>query len=228
MTDRDDYPNGFKFDPSAFTTKDSGERQSYASGMQRDTERGKPRFDLLMPKGVPFADQMLTRFAALMARGAEKYDARNWEQADSAAELERYHSSAFRHFMQWIAGETDEDHAAAVMFNLMAAETLKYKLAFEASASRAANEIAASWDDEDDGPSCCEDDEDEWPEGWVDIGYTTDGGSFFMAPLGTPEPEPLATRRPEWPKYRAKSLGADPLNYRFDYETRSWRAFDGA
>lgn len=113
----------------AYETKDGGERQEYASGMQRDTERGKPRFDLLMPKGVPFDAQMLTRFAALMARGAEKYDARNWEKADSEAELGRYYSSAFRHFMQWQVGETDEDHAAAVMFNLMAAETLKYKLA---------------------------------------------------------------------------------------------------
>ncbi|MGI5245463.1 dATP/dGTP diphosphohydrolase domain-containing protein [Dactylosporangium sp. CA-139066] len=111
-----------------FETKDSGERAQFASGMVRDTEKGKPRFDLLMPKGVPFREQMLTRFAALMARGAEKYAARNWEQADSEAELERMLSSAFRHFMQWMAGETDEDHAAAVMFNLMAAETLRWKL----------------------------------------------------------------------------------------------------
>jgi len=111
-----------------FYTKDSGDRVEYDSGMQRDTEAGKPRFSLMLPKGVPYEEQFLTRFAALLARGAEKYDARNWEKAEGELELERYHSSAFRHLIQWIAGETDEDHAAAVAFNLMAAETVKYKM----------------------------------------------------------------------------------------------------
>jgi hypothetical protein len=118
-----------------FETKDSGERMEFSSGMKRDTEAGKPRFDLLWPKGIPFEEQMLTRFAALMARGAEKYDARNWEKADSEAELDRYHSSAARHFAQWASGERDEDHAAAVMFNLMCAETLRWKLAHEGEAA---------------------------------------------------------------------------------------------
>lgn len=113
---------------STYTTLDSGERAEFDSGMQRDTEAGKPRFDLLVPEGIPFADQLLTRFAALMARGAEKYTERNWEQADSEAELARMRSSAFRHFMQWLCGETDEDHAAATMFNLMAHEATAYKL----------------------------------------------------------------------------------------------------
>jgi len=111
-----------------FETKDSGERAQYESGMVRDTEKGKARFDLLFPLGVPYAAQMLTRFAELMARGAEKYDARNWEKAKGAEELARYRSSALRHLVQWLAGETDEDHAAAVMFNLLAGETVKYKM----------------------------------------------------------------------------------------------------
>lgn len=108
-----------------FETKDSGARAAYDSGMVRDTEEGKARFDLLVPLGVPYQEQILTRFADLLARGAEKYSARNWEKANSQAELDRYKSSAFRHFMQWITGETDEDHAAAVMFNLMCYETVK-------------------------------------------------------------------------------------------------------
>lgn len=108
-----------------WTTKDSGARAEYESGMVRDTEEGKARFDLLVPLGVPYEKQILTRFADLLARGAEKYSARNWEKADSQAELDRYKSSAFRHFMQWITGETDEDHAAAVMFNIMCYETIK-------------------------------------------------------------------------------------------------------
>jgi hypothetical protein len=111
-----------------FETKDSGQRAEYASGMVRDTEAGKARFDLLFPLDVPYSAQMLTRFAELMARGAEKYDARNWEKAKGAEELARYRSSALRHLVQWLAGETDEDHAAAVMFNLLAGETVKYKM----------------------------------------------------------------------------------------------------
>lgn len=111
-----------------FETKDSGERENYASGMVRDTESGKPRFDLLLPRGVPYEAQFLSRVASLLARGAEKYSARNWEKASGEAELERFKGSAFRHLMQWLADETDEDHAAAVVFNLMAYETTKWKL----------------------------------------------------------------------------------------------------
>ena len=124
-----------------FETKDSGSRAEYASGMVRDTEEGKARFDLLLPKGIDYRDQMLTRFAELMARGAAKYNARNWELARGEEELERYHSSALRHLVQWATGETDEDHAAAVMFNLMAAETVKAKMRADASV-RLANALA--------------------------------------------------------------------------------------
>lgn len=114
---------------SVFETKDSGARAEYDSGMVRDIEEGKPRFDLLLPSGVPFAEQMLTRDAMLMERGRKKYGARNWEKANGEAELARYHSSALRHLHQWIAGETDEDHAAAVRFNVMAGEFVKRRLA---------------------------------------------------------------------------------------------------
>lgn len=111
-----------------FETKDSGSRQHWDSGMQRDTEEGKARFDLLHPVGVPYADQLLTRFAELMGRGAVKYEDRNWEKANSEAEISRAKSSAARHFEQWLTGETDEDHAAAVMFNLLVVETTSWKL----------------------------------------------------------------------------------------------------
>lgn len=108
---------------STFETKDSGKRVSYDSGMVRDVQDEKPNFYLTLPKGVSYKDQMLTRFAELMTRGAEKYGDRNWEKANSQEELDRFKSSAFRHFIQWICGETDEDHAAAVMFNITAYET---------------------------------------------------------------------------------------------------------
>lgn len=110
-----------------YETKDSGARSEYASGMVRDTQEGKPRFHLMLPLGVPFDEQMLTRLAALMERGMDKYGWRNWEKADSDEELIRFKESAFRHFVQWLTGEDDEDHAAAVMFNVIAAETVEYK-----------------------------------------------------------------------------------------------------
>ena len=113
---------------SNYITKDSGKRQQFDSGGQRDTQEGKARFDLLFPKGVPYDEQLITRFAYLMGRGAEKYNDRNWELFNSEEELDRAKSSALRHLIQWYHEEDDEDHAAAVMFNLLAAENIKRKL----------------------------------------------------------------------------------------------------
>lgn len=126
-----------------FVTNDSGVREQYETGMQRDTEVGKPRFDLLMPIGLPFQDQMVVRWAMLMARGAQKYDARNWERARTRKELERYVSSTLRHVNQWAAamlglpcGCSDthlcdihsEDHGAATFFNITGAEYTRYHM----------------------------------------------------------------------------------------------------
>lgn len=111
-----------------FITKDSGERQEYPTGMKRDTQDGKPNFNLIIPKELPYEDQLFTRLAYLMTRGAVKYGDRNWELSCTEEELERFKSSAFRHFMQWICGEIDEDHAAAVVFNIQCAEYAKHRL----------------------------------------------------------------------------------------------------
>jgi hypothetical protein len=111
-----------------YETKDSGKRQEYDSGMHRDSQENKPRFDLLIPEDMKYDDTLLYRWAMLMDRGAGKYGNRNWELADSKVELDRFKQSAFRHFMQWISGEEDEDHAAAVFFNVNAVELLKLKL----------------------------------------------------------------------------------------------------
>jgi hypothetical protein len=113
---------------TGYITKDSGKREEYDSGMVRDTQEGKPRYDLLVPDGVPYEHQFLTRVAGLLARGAEKYSDRNWEKASGSAELARFKSSALRHLMQWITDERDEDHAAAVVFNLLAYESIKWKM----------------------------------------------------------------------------------------------------
>lgn len=110
-----------------YRTKDSGKRVEFDSGMVRDTAEDKARFELLLPLGVPYRDQFLVRVAELLARGAVKYQDRNWEKAQGDEEMERFKSSAIRHLMQWAAGEDDEDHAAAVVFNLLGYETVKWK-----------------------------------------------------------------------------------------------------
>lgn len=109
-----------------YITKDSGQRQEYASGMRRDLQDGKPRYDLVIPVGLP--DHMLKRWAMLLERGMAKYGYRNWEKANSEEELLRFKQSAFRHFIQWFEGEEDEDHAAAVFFNIQAFEATKNKV----------------------------------------------------------------------------------------------------
>ncbi len=106
----------------SFITKDSGKRHLFSTGMQRDIQEGKPRYDLVY---IP----MLTRWAELMARGAEKYGERNWEKAETQEEIVRFKASAFRHFIQWFNDEADEDHAAAVFFNIAGVEFVKNKLA---------------------------------------------------------------------------------------------------
>ena len=112
-----------------YTTKDSGERQQFASGMQRDVTEGKIKWHLV------FSGPMLERWAKLMTRGAEKYDDNNWMKADSADEHDRFKQSAFRHFMQWYSGDTDEDHAAAVVFNINGTEYVKDRIASQHAAN---------------------------------------------------------------------------------------------
>ncbi len=104
-----------------FITKDSGERIEFDSGMKRDTQVGKPRYDLCDKR-------MYKRWAELMGRGADKYGENNWRKANSQAELNRFRASAERHLISWLDGEDDEDHAAAVMFNVAAYEAIKLKL----------------------------------------------------------------------------------------------------
>lgn len=106
-------------------------REEFQGGGHRDSEAGKPRFDLLLPKGMPYDKQPLTRFARHMEMGSKRYGDRNWESFSDERALERAKSSAFRHFMQWFNGEDDEDHMSACYFNLMAVEYIKWRIANE-------------------------------------------------------------------------------------------------
>lgn len=93
----------------AFAVKDSGVRESFATGAVRDTSEGKPRFDLLPVTA-------LRRIADHYAAGAKKYDAWNWAKG---IVYSRCFESAMRHLSQWREGDRSEDHLAAVCFNVM-------------------------------------------------------------------------------------------------------------
>lgn len=105
-----------------FTVKDSGARQQFESGMVRDTPEGKT--DYLLVRDGP----MLKRWATHLTAGAKKYMKRNWMKATGQEEYDRFRESAARHFESWLNGETDEDHAAGVFFNINGAEYLRGKL----------------------------------------------------------------------------------------------------
>jgi hypothetical protein len=110
-----------------FTVKDSGQRKTYPSGLLRDVTEGKTQWHRI-------ADgPMAARWAEHLTKGAAKYpdlpDGRpNWSLASGPEELRRFRESAFRHFMQWYLGESDEDHAAAVFFNVNGAEYVRERM----------------------------------------------------------------------------------------------------
>lgn len=107
-----------------FDIKDSGERTQFESGMVRDTTEGKIDFSLVLD------GPMFKRWADHLTKGALKYAKRNWMKARGQEELDRFRESALRHFLQWFQGDTDEDHAAAVMFNINGAEFVKEQMRF--------------------------------------------------------------------------------------------------
>lgn len=92
-----------------FGMKDSGERRKFDSGAQRDRGDLKPRPDLISP----FFQE---RLGWICAKGAEKYEPRNWEKG---MPLSVFLESAERHLMQFKQGDMSEDHVGQAAWNLM-------------------------------------------------------------------------------------------------------------
>ena len=100
--------------------KDKGERVEFTTGMIREPNDGRGRYDLISPI-------MLRRLAILYERGAEKYTKkdetgnvissgeRNWEKG---GKLSRFLNSAIRHIQQYLEGYRDEDHIIQAIWNL--------------------------------------------------------------------------------------------------------------
>lgn len=108
-----------------YETKDSGKRLSLTNGMVRDIEDGKIDYSLV------FSGVMFERWAGLLTRGAVKYGSDNWLRGTESTDLEgreevkaRFKRSLLRHMVQWLRGDTDEDHAAAIIFNVNGYETM--------------------------------------------------------------------------------------------------------
>lgn len=89
---------------------DGGERMTYANGGMREPSTGKGAYELVSP----FA---LERIAVWYELGARKYADRNWEKGIPFGRLIQ---SAIRHLIRWMQGRRDEDHLAAVCWNVMA------------------------------------------------------------------------------------------------------------
>jgi hypothetical protein len=85
-------------------------KETFSSGAQRDSQLDKPRYDLIPP-------EPMRRLAALYASGAQHYGDYNWAKG---MPLTRILASLMRHLYAAIAGNTDEDHWAAVLWNTMA------------------------------------------------------------------------------------------------------------
>jgi hypothetical protein len=110
-----------------FEIKDSGARQEFKSGMVRDTTAGKINYLKVLD------GPMFDRWAEHLTKGAIKYPdvspgVANWTLASGVEELIRFKQSAFSHFRKWVREEMDEDHAAALFFNVNGYEFVKEKL----------------------------------------------------------------------------------------------------
>jgi len=86
---------------------DSGTREQFDTGAQRDTASDKPRPDLISPYSQ-------LRVGEWLRKGAEKYDERNWEKG---IPVSRCLASLCRHLLGYMVGDTTEDHLAAVRTN---------------------------------------------------------------------------------------------------------------
>lgn len=90
---------------------DSGERTNFDTGAVRDASAGKGTPSLIPPIAIR---KMARRFED----GATKYGRDNWMKG---IPLSRYQDSLMRHLLQWAEGDTTEDHAGAVLWNMACA-----------------------------------------------------------------------------------------------------------
>jgi hypothetical protein len=92
--------------------EDSGKRKEFKSGARKDPGSVETygRFDLIPPSS-------LKRLALIYAKGAKKYDDRNWEKGIPTGVCI---DACLRHINRWREGSRVEDHLAQAAFWLFA------------------------------------------------------------------------------------------------------------
>lgn len=100
------------------TMKDSGERQQFETGAERQPTTGKGSFDLL-----PMLS--LIKISKVMQAGACKYKKRNWE---NGIKLSRFFDSGMRHLSQFVLGFKDEEHLSQAIWNFMCLQETKIRI----------------------------------------------------------------------------------------------------
>lgn len=85
--------------------------RQFETGSHRSCAKGKPRLSL-----VP--QEELKRVAAHYTKGGEEFGENNWKLGQPLSVL---YDSAQRHMMAWFAGEINEDHASAAVWNILSA-----------------------------------------------------------------------------------------------------------
>jgi hypothetical protein len=97
--------------------EDGDDMAKFEGGGVRSSDAGKPRFDLLFVSDLSYEEQILTRAAVGMAEGAVLYGDKNHEKMNTQDALDRCKGSLVRHVMQYVNGETDEDHLSRIVTN---------------------------------------------------------------------------------------------------------------
>lgn len=89
---------------------DGGQREVHREGAgKKEADKGRGHYELVSPL-------FMRRLAVWLEKGAEKYDARNWEKGIPMGRIIR---ALLRHTYQYLEGMRDEDHLAAIACNIM-------------------------------------------------------------------------------------------------------------
>ena len=94
--------------------------KTFNGGAIREDKSAKINY-LLIPINA------LKRLALRFMFGASLHGANNWKLGNEEF-MNGCKESAFRHFLQWLDGEKDEDHAYSIIVNIIMYEELCEKL----------------------------------------------------------------------------------------------------
>ncbi len=97
----------------------SDSKIEFSTGAKRDTTEGKGSPSLISPV-------LIHRLGVLLQKGAEHYGADNWSKG---MPYRRTADSLIRHIFQWLAGDEEEDHLAAICFGAMCLMTYEASVA---------------------------------------------------------------------------------------------------